>query len=101
MHRNGAMPGFVSCHVVHRLVHFEQFADMERAIAREKQLKNWRRSWKIALIEEGNPFWEDRAVEFGFEALPSHPSTTSPSSPPPSSPHRHPLIVIPGLTRDP
>jgi putative endonuclease len=83
-HRAGLVPGFASHYAVHRLVHFEQFADMESAIAREKQLKNWRRSWKIALIEEGNPFWEDRAIEFGFEALPSHPSTASPS-PSPSS----------------
>jgi putative endonuclease len=79
-HRGSAAAGFVSHYAVHRLVHFEQFADMDSAIAREKQLKNWRRSWKIALIEQGNPFWEDRAIEFGLEALPQHPSTTAPSS---------------------
>jgi putative endonuclease len=42
---------------------------MDAATAREKQLKAWKRDWKIALIEEHNPLWEDRAVEFGFEPL--------------------------------
>ena len=79
-HRNGAFKGFTARHHVHRLVHFEMFDDMDAAIAREKQLKAWRRAWKIALIEENNPFWEDRAVEFGFETLPPHPATHSPSS---------------------
>jgi putative endonuclease len=48
---------------------------MEAAIAREKQLKAWRREWKISLIEKDNPTWEDRAIEFGFAAVPAHPST--------------------------
>jgi len=43
---------------------------MEAAIAREKQLKAWRRDWKIALIERVNPHWEDLAVGLGFEPLP-------------------------------
>ena len=42
---------------------------MSRAIAREKQLKNWRRAWKVALIEEGNPTWRDLAEDFGFPSL--------------------------------
>jgi putative endonuclease len=61
------------------------FADMDAAIAREKQLKAWRRAWKVALIEEGNPFWEDRAVELGFEPVKPHPSTLMPSSRTPPS----------------
>src|ERR1044072_4834505 len=64
-----APPGSAKRYKVHRLVHFEMFGDMPAAISREKQLKAWRRAWKIALIEEGNPFWEDRAIEFGFESL--------------------------------
>src|SRR5690242_4526894 len=64
-HRTGAVPGFTSEHRVWRLVHFELFDDMYTAISREKQLKAWRRAWKVALIEETNPFWEDRAVELG------------------------------------
>ena len=68
-HRNGATPGFASRYRVYRLVHFEMFGDMERAIAREKQLKNWRREWKINLINGANPEWRDLAVEWGFEPL--------------------------------
>ena len=74
-HRNGTFEGFTARHHVHRLVHFEMFEDMDAAIAREKQLKAWRRAWKIALIEENNPFWEDRAVELGFEPLVPHASS--------------------------
>ena len=79
-HRTGATKGFVAEYAVHRLVHFEMFDDMYGAISREKQLKAWRRVWKIALIEDGNPFWEDRAIELGFDPLLSHPSTTTPGS---------------------
>ena len=79
-HRTGATPGFASKYKAYRPVYFEQFADMDSAIAREKQLKGWRRAWKIALIEKDNPDWEDKAIELGFEPLPSHPATLSPSS---------------------
>jgi putative endonuclease len=68
-HRAGSRPGFTSQYDVKRLVHFEMFEDMLSAIAREKQLKAWRRDWKVTLIEGGNPFWEDRAVELGFPPL--------------------------------
>jgi len=74
-HRTGATKGFASKYEVYRLVHFEMFEDMYAAISREKQLKAWRRAWKVALVEENNPFWEDRAVELGFDPLPSHPSS--------------------------
>ena len=74
-HRTGVMRGFTSEYAVHRLVHFEMFADMYSAIAREKQLKAWRRAWKIALVEENNPFWEDLAIDLGFDPLPPHPSS--------------------------
>lgn len=74
-HRTRITSGFAVKYAVFRLVHFEQFEDMYSAIAREKQLKAWRRGWKIALIEENNPFWEDRAVEFGFAPVPAHPSS--------------------------
>ena len=84
-HRSRSRPGFTSEYGVGRLVHFEMFEDMYSAIAREKQLKNWRRAWKVALIEENNPFWEDRAIDFGFEPLPAHPATRAPRKPEPSS----------------
>jgi putative endonuclease len=80
-HRTGVSKGFTAEYHVGRLVHFEMFDDMAAAISREKQLKNWRRAWKIALIEEDNSFWEDRAIALGFEPLPPHPASLSPSHP--------------------
>ncbi len=70
-HRNGVLPGFTSRHKVHRLVHYELFGDMERAILREKQLKRWHRPWKINLINEHNPHWTDLAVGLGLPPLAS------------------------------
>jgi putative endonuclease len=69
-HREALLPGFSKRHDVKRLVWFEHHGDMPSAIAREKQLKAWRRDWKVALIEQDNPFWEDRALNLGFPALP-------------------------------
>jgi putative endonuclease len=68
-HRTGALGGFTTHHGVKRLVWFEMHGDMEHAIVREKQLKNWKREWKLALIEETNPLWRDLAEDFGFEPL--------------------------------
>ena len=70
-HRNGTTPGFTTRYNVHRLVYVEGLATMDAAIAREKQLKRWRRQWKINLIERENPHWEDLAVGLGFESLAS------------------------------
>jgi len=58
-HRSGETPGFTSRHGVTRLVYFEAFDSIETAIFREKQLKKWRRQWKIELIEKENPDWHD------------------------------------------
>jgi putative endonuclease len=58
-HRNGHGSEFVRKYLVHRLVHVEEFALPQDAIAREKQIKNWRRAWKIELIEKENPDWSD------------------------------------------
>lgn len=69
-HRTGATPGFTSRYAVHRLVHYEITETMDAAIFREKQLKAWRREWKVNLIERENPFWEDRAITLGFPSLP-------------------------------
>ena len=41
------------------LVYYELFDDMQNAITREKRLKKWNRAWKIRLIEEKNPYWDD------------------------------------------
>ena len=58
-HRAGHGSHFVRQYEVFRLVHVEEFASPQEAISREKQLKNWRRDWKIRLIEEANPDWSD------------------------------------------
>ncbi len=68
-HRTNALPGFTARYHVDRLVRFELFADLERAIAREKQLKRWHRQWKINLIEADNPDWHDLAVGLGLPPL--------------------------------
>lgn len=66
-HRSGDIPGFTSRYGVTKLVRFELFGDMLDAIAREKQLKNWRREWTLNLIEQDNPQSDDLAVELGFD----------------------------------
>jgi len=58
-HREGLIPGFSSTYGVRRLLYFEQTTDISVAIAREKQIKGWRRSKKVALIESINPSWKD------------------------------------------
>jgi putative endonuclease len=68
-HREGLLPGFTSRYKVHRLVHFEMFGEMEPAILREKELKNWHRQWKINLINAENPEWRDLAVGLGLPPL--------------------------------
>lgn len=58
-HRNGAFDGFSKKYGIKRLVYYHIFDDISDAIAREKQLKKWRRQWKIELIETDNPGWDD------------------------------------------
>jgi putative endonuclease len=58
-HKLKMAQGFTKKHDVTRLVYFEQFDDIENAIRREKRLKKWNRAWKIRLIEELNPNWDD------------------------------------------
>ena len=58
-HKNDVVKGFSAKYRVHMLVYYETHADMRNAIAREKQLKKWNRSWKLALIERSNPEWKD------------------------------------------
>ena len=58
-HKHDFIPGFTSKYKLHTLVYFELNDSMNNAISREKQIKNWRRSWKIKLIEEYNPDWND------------------------------------------
>ncbi len=51
--------GFTRQYQVHRLVYFEEHRDIRDAIVREKQIKKWKRAWKIRLIEEKNPEWQN------------------------------------------
>src|SRR5690242_18006246 len=58
-HRNKLVPEFTKKYEVTRLVRFEQFDDPANAIRREKRLKKWPRAWKVQLIEQDNPNWDD------------------------------------------
>ena len=58
-HRQGLVEGFSKRYGLKRLVYFELHPTMASAIQREKQLKSWKRAWKIELIQEENPNWND------------------------------------------
>ena len=60
-HRQGVVPGFISRYKVKHLVYFESMNDVHSAIKREKQIKGWSRSKRIALIISMNPRWKDLA----------------------------------------
>jgi putative endonuclease len=63
-HKNGSIVGFTRQYRCHRLVYFESFDNVNKAIDREKQLKRWSRVKKVWLIERRNPTWEDLAAEW-------------------------------------
>lgn len=58
-HRSNAVEGFTKQYSLHRLVYFEKLDDAENAILREKRIKEWKRAWKVQLIEKENPEWND------------------------------------------
>jgi putative endonuclease len=58
-HKRGVNAGFTSRYRITRLVYFEEFADIRDAITREKQVKDWTRKRRVALVEQRNPFWQD------------------------------------------
>lgn len=60
-HWNKAVPGFTARYGLNRLVYFEHFTDIRDAIAREKQIKGWKRFKKVALIDSMNAEWKDLA----------------------------------------
>src|ERR1051326_9544020 len=64
-HKNGTIEGFSKKYACNRLVFFEKYDDVWAAINREKELKDWTRKKKIALIESENPRWEDLAASWG------------------------------------
>jgi putative endonuclease len=63
-HKNGLLQWFTQKYLCHRLVYFESFDDVNKAIDREKQLKRWNRAKKVWLIERRNPTWEDLSAEW-------------------------------------
>jgi len=58
-HKSNVIEGFTKKYGVHRLVYFEQCTSMDSAIRREKNLKGWKRAWKLDLIDALNPNWND------------------------------------------
>jgi putative endonuclease len=68
-HKSGEIEGFASKYHCDRLVYYESFDEVNKAIGREKQLKGWTRAKKIALIESQNPRWADLAEKLGAPML--------------------------------
>jgi putative endonuclease len=58
-HKSGLVHGFTKHYGVHRLVYYEMAENAEVALSRERQIKKWKRVWKLKLIEECNPEWKD------------------------------------------
>ena len=58
-HKNDVIEGFTKKYHVHQLVYYEVHHDVKQGISREKRMKKWKRQWKIRLIEQFNPHWED------------------------------------------
>lgn len=61
-HKNKLIPGFTARYNLFKLVYAEEFGEIRKAIAREKQLKGWRRNKKVELIDQKNPEWVDLAA---------------------------------------
>jgi putative endonuclease len=68
-HKDGTFRGFTAKYRCHRLVWFERYSWIGQAIAREKELKGWRRAKKVALIQQENPTWVDLSEEWGTEIV--------------------------------
>ncbi len=73
-HKGGAGSEFTARYNVTRLLYFEKFQYINTAIAREKVIKGWRRSKKVALISSVNPGWRDLSRDFGREFQPARAS---------------------------
>ncbi len=63
-HKQKTVPGFTKKYNLTWLAYYEEASDVTSAIAREKQIKSWRRSKKVDLIESANPRWKDLALEW-------------------------------------
>ncbi len=62
-HKNNLVEGFTERYGIHTLVWYEVHETMTSAITREKKIKNWKRIWKLALIEKTNPEWRDLYID--------------------------------------
>ncbi len=67
-HKNGLVDGFTKKYNLNKLVYFDVTEDPQAAISREKQLKNWHRDWKVNLIIQKNPTFEDLSVDWYRDA---------------------------------
>ena len=65
-HKHKLVEGFTKKYGLNRLIYFEVFQYVNDAIKREKNIKKWKRQWKINLIEEENPDWEDLAKDWDY-----------------------------------
>jgi putative endonuclease len=63
-HKNKLIEGFTKDNNITMLVYLEETGDIVSAIAREKEIKHWKRAWRIALIEKDNPQWKDLSLSF-------------------------------------
>ena len=72
LHKQGLIEGFTKKCGIHRLVYYEMHETMEAAIRRENRIKEWRRLWKIRLIESMNPEWVELFEERSGEILDGH-----------------------------
>lgn len=65
-HKKSLIKGFTKKYKCHKLVYFEEYVNIQEALAREKQVKKWRRSKKEILIKKTNPGWRDLALDYGI-----------------------------------
>ena len=65
-HKQKQVPGYTKKYNLDKLVHYEEFSEVNEAIAREKQIKGWSRKKKIALIERQNPDWKDLTYDLPY-----------------------------------
>jgi putative endonuclease len=71
-HKNGTFEGFSKTYGCTRLIYFEKYDDIRTAIAREKQLKGWRREKKLNLVRTTNPDFKDLAEKLGWQLITQH-----------------------------
>ncbi len=62
-HKAGIADGFTKKYDINNLVYFEHTTDIESALNREKQMKKWKREWKVKLIEKDNYYWKDLSID--------------------------------------